>query len=46
MLERCWTIDITFPCDIERQVVTIVEEMDDLGVFELLQSMIATNDND
>ncbi|MHA0337291.1 hypothetical protein [Sphingomonas aquatilis] len=45
MLKRCWTIDISRPCDIERQVVAVVEEMDELGIFDLLRSTIGANDN-
>jgi len=46
MIERCWTIDISLPArEIEQQVIAIVEESDELGVFALLRQTAAANDN-
>jgi len=46
MIEQRWTIDIskTF-IEIEQQVIAIVEEMDDLGAFNVIPSDDADNDN-
>ncbi|MDD1449861.1 hypothetical protein NHF48_001165 [Sphingomonas sp. H160509] len=46
MIEQRWTIDIskTF-IEIEQQVIAIVEEMDDLGAFNVIPSHDADNDN-
>jgi len=45
MIERCWTIDIskTFG-EIEQQVIAIVAEMDELGVFGAVIPDDADND--
>lgn len=46
MIEQRWTIDIskTF-IEIEQQVIAIVEEMNDLGAFNVILSHDAENDN-
>ena len=46
MIEQRWTIDISKSfIEIKEQVVAIVEEMDDLGVFDTSHLHDAHNDN-
>lgn len=46
MIEYRWKIDISKTLDeIVQQVISIVEEMDDLGVFDATLPPDANNDN-